>query len=73
MPAVAPATQAAFYRQAIELAGAQPTVRMLCFFHVDDETRLAGLQSGVRYADGTAKPSLECRSHDATRSLDFAA
>ncbi len=25
---------------------------------VDDETRLAGLQSGVRYADGTPKPSL---------------
>ena len=53
-----PETQAAFYRQAIELARRQPTVRMLCFFHVDDETRLAGLQSGVRYADGTPKPSL---------------
>ena len=52
-------TQAAFYRQAIELARRQPTVRMLCFFHVDDETRLAGLQSGLRYADGTPKPSLE--------------
>ena len=59
VPAVTPATQAAFYRQAIELARREPTVRMLCFFHVDDETRLAGLQSGVRYADGTAKPSLE--------------
>jgi hypothetical protein len=59
VPAIAPETQSAFYRQAIELARRQPTVRMLCFFHVDDETRLAGLQSGVRYADGTPKPSLE--------------
>jgi hypothetical protein len=57
--AVDPATQAAFYRQAIELARHQPTVRMLCFFHVDDESRLAGLQSGVRYVDGTPKPSLD--------------
>jgi len=31
---------------------------MLLFFHVLDETRLEGLQSGVRYADGSAKPSL---------------
>ncbi len=59
VPAVSAATQAVFYRQAIELARRQPTVRMLLFFHVDDETRLAGLQSGVRYADGTPKPSLE--------------
>ena len=57
--AVAPETQAAFYRQAIELARRQPNVRMLYFFHVDDETRLEGLQSGVRYADGTPKPSLD--------------
>jgi hypothetical protein len=28
-------------------------------FHIADETRLEGLQSGVRYADSTAKPSLE--------------
>jgi hypothetical protein len=58
VPAVSPETQAGFYREAIELARHQPTVRMLCFFHVDDETRLAGLQSGLRYADGTPKPSL---------------
>ncbi len=58
VPASSPTTQAAFYRQAIELARRQPTVRMLCFFHVDDETRLAGLQSGLRYADGAPKPSL---------------
>ncbi len=57
--AVDPATQAAFYRQAIDLARHQPTVRMLCFFHVDDESRLVGLQSGVRYVDGTPKPSLD--------------
>jgi hypothetical protein len=59
VPAVSAATQAAFYRQAIELARRQSTVRMLFFFHVDDETQLAGLQSGVRYADGSPKPSLE--------------
>ena len=59
VPAIAPETQAAYYRQAIELARGQPTVRMICFFHVDDETRLEGLQSGVRYADGSPKPSLD--------------
>ena len=44
---------------------------MLCFFHVDDETRLAGLQSGLRYADGTPKPSLARGSRGATRALAF--
>ena len=31
---------------------------MLLFFHVIDETRPRGLQTGVYYADGTPKPSL---------------
>jgi hypothetical protein len=31
---------------------------MLLFFHVTDETRLEGLQSGLRYADGSPKPSV---------------
>jgi hypothetical protein len=30
---------------------------MLFLFHVQDETRLEGLQSGTRYADGTPKSS----------------
>jgi hypothetical protein len=50
--------QAGYYRTAIELAACQPTVRLLLFFHVEDEPRLEGLQSGTRYADGTAKSSL---------------
>jgi len=30
---------------------------MLFLFHVVDETRLEGLQTGTRYADGTPKSS----------------
>jgi hypothetical protein len=52
-------TQADYYAKAIRLAACQPTVRMLLFFHVVDESRLEGLQSGVRYADGSPKSSLE--------------
>jgi hypothetical protein len=51
------ATQARFYEEAIRLAETQPTVRMLFLFHVADETRLEGLQSGTRYADGSPKAS----------------
>jgi hypothetical protein len=50
--------QARYYTQAIRLARRQPTVAGIYLFHVDDETRLEGLQSGVRYADRTPKPSL---------------
>jgi hypothetical protein len=56
--AVDEATQERYHAQAIGLAACQPTVRMLLFFHVVDESRLEGLQSGVRYADGTPKSSL---------------
>jgi hypothetical protein len=52
------ATQGGYYVQAIQMAACQPTVRMLLLFHVADETRLEGLQSGVRYADGSPKSSL---------------
>jgi hypothetical protein len=51
------ATQARYYIEAIRMAERQPTVRMLFVFHVVDETNLAGLQSGTRYADGTPKAS----------------
>jgi hypothetical protein len=37
---------------------------MLLFFHVLDEQPLAGLQSGLYYADGAAKPSARA-VHDA--------
>jgi hypothetical protein len=56
---VDPATQARYYADAIALARRQPTVEGIDIFHVVDEKRLEGLQSGVRYADGTPKPSLE--------------
>ncbi len=52
-------TQARYYTEAIRLARRQPTVAGIYIFHVVDETRLEGLQSGVRYADGTPKASLE--------------
>jgi hypothetical protein len=58
VPTATAETQATDYAEAIKFAACQPTVEMLLFFHVLDETRLEGLQSGVRYADGSAKPSL---------------
>jgi hypothetical protein len=57
------ATQARYYAQAIDLASCQPDVQALYLFHVIDETDLAGLQSGVYYADGTAKSSLPAVRH----------
>jgi hypothetical protein len=51
------ATQARYYREAVALAACQPRVRMLLFFHVVDEVPLAGLQSGLYYADSTPKAS----------------
>jgi hypothetical protein len=59
VPAVDPGTQARFYRRAIELTACQKNVRALDFFHVIDEEKLAGLQSGLYYVDGTAKPSAQ--------------
>ncbi|HWG56848.1 MAG TPA: hypothetical protein VNT58_10040 [Gaiellaceae bacterium] len=52
------ATQALYYRQALELAYCQPNVVGLLLFHSHDEPALAAWQSGVYYADGTAKTSL---------------
>jgi hypothetical protein len=50
-------TQSRYYTYAIRAAARQPNVRMLFLFHVADEPRLEGLQSGVRYADGSPKSS----------------
>jgi hypothetical protein len=50
--------QAAYYRRALELAYCQPTVRGLFVFHTFDEPGLGGWQSGLYFADRTAKPSL---------------
>ncbi len=55
---VAEATQAAYYRQAIQLAFCQPNVEALYLFHAFDETALASWQSGLYYADDTPKTSL---------------
>jgi hypothetical protein len=58
VPVVDPGTQARYYRQAIELTACQKNVRALDFFHVIDEQKLAGLQSGLYYVDGTPKASV---------------
>jgi hypothetical protein len=52
-------TQADYYRRAIELAACADDVAGLLLFHSQDEPALAGFQSGLRYADGTPKTSLE--------------
>jgi hypothetical protein len=55
---VSTATQAAYYRQALALSYCQPTVRGFFVFHTFDESSLNGWQSGLYYADRSAKPSL---------------
>jgi hypothetical protein len=52
------ATQAAYYRQAVQLAFCQPNVQGLFLFHTVDEKDLTAWQSGVYYADDTPKASL---------------
>jgi hypothetical protein len=52
------ATQARYYRRALELAGCSPTVDGILLFHSHDEPLLAGWQSGVHFVDGSAKSSL---------------
>jgi hypothetical protein len=53
------ADQAVAYRRTLELAACQPNVEGVLFFHLRDEPSLVGWQSGVRYADGSPKQSLE--------------
>ena len=55
---VTDATQAAYYREAVQLAFCQPNVRGLFLFHSVDEKDLAGWQSGVYFVDDTPKSSL---------------
>ncbi len=52
------ATQADFYRRALELAACQEDVVGMLLFHSHDEPFLTGFQSGVYYVDGTPKTSL---------------
>ena len=56
---VGEATQADYYRQALQIAFCQPTVDTILFFHVVDEPALSAWQSGLYYTDGTPKPSLD--------------
>ena len=56
--AVDEATQARYYRQALELAACQPTVIALFFFHLIDEPDLDRWQSGPYYVDTKPKSSL---------------
>ena len=52
------ATQALYYKQALEIAFCQPNVQAFLVFSLIDENALPGWQSGVYYADGTPKSSL---------------
>ena len=50
--------QAAYYDLGLKLAFCQPNVAGILLFHSEDETALLSWQSGVYYADGTPKASL---------------
>jgi hypothetical protein len=52
------ATQAQYYREALQLAFCQPNVHGMFLFHSVDEPDLDRWQSGLYYADGTPKSSL---------------
>jgi hypothetical protein len=56
--AVTEARQADDYVSAIDMAACQPLVKMLLFFHVNDEISLSGLQTGLFYPSGRPKSSL---------------
>ncbi len=56
--AVDEATQARYYREALELTACQPTVIGLLFFHLIDEPDLNRWQSGPYYVDLRPKSSL---------------
>jgi hypothetical protein len=64
--AVSEEVQARYYKEAVEIACGQPTVKGLYIFHIWDEPDLLGWQSGLYYADHTPKTSqralvdLEC-------------
>ncbi|HZT53126.1 MAG TPA: hypothetical protein VE995_01965 [Gaiellaceae bacterium] len=53
------ARQGAYYEQALALAACQPNVIGFLIFHVRDEPSLDRWQSGLFYADGTPKASLQ--------------
>jgi hypothetical protein len=56
--AVSEDEQAAYYRQALQIAFCQPNVEAVLFFHTVDETDARRWQSGLYYPDLTPKTSL---------------
>ena len=52
------ATQAAYYKQAMQLAFCDPNVKGFFVFHAVDEKAMSGWQSGLYYPDDTPKSSL---------------
>ena len=67
---VSEATQAAYYRQAMQMAYCQPNVVGLLIFHVSDEYNAKAWQSGVFYADDTPKSSLLAVRETAVAAAD---
>jgi hypothetical protein len=59
MKLVTESTQADYYVDAIDIAACDPSVRMLSFFHLEDETALDRWQSGLERADGSRRPSYD--------------
>jgi hypothetical protein len=55
--AISEKKQAAYYKKAFAIAQCQPTVAGMLIFHVTDERDAKAWQSGVYYADRTAKSS----------------
>jgi hypothetical protein len=59
MKLISEPTQADYYADAIHIAACDPSVRMLSFFHLEDETALDRWQSGLERADGSHRPSYD--------------
>jgi hypothetical protein len=53
------AYQAGWYRQMLDLVACDPNVAVVNIFHLIDESNLSGWQSGLFFADGTAKQSAQ--------------
>jgi hypothetical protein len=58
-PTIDEATQAQIYGDLIKQAACDPTVRLLNFFHLEDELDLKTWQSGLIRADGSHRPSYD--------------
>jgi hypothetical protein len=56
---VSETTQADYYGDTINAVACDPTVRMLSFFHLIDETDLDRWQSGLERVDGSKRPSYD--------------